>query len=352
MRSKLLPFIALCGTLSLAWPCRAASLQHRVIYSRTYDARRIAVPPSAFSHDGKLFATTALVGDSATLRLWNTRTAKLIRAFSIPNLQFFTFSPDSQSLAVITGVRGRYGVDTPYSVQLRNVRSGSLIRMLVKAGAVHTAFYTVAFSPDGKLIAAGSGDGMARVWSAKSGRRVAILRQGGFVESLSFAPNGQTLATSRSDYGGGIKLWTVATGKLLHSVTLNGNNATLTFSPNGKRLVVNGSDRRVQLYDVSNLKLLRQLSSSQDWRQENSTPQVALSSNGKQVAFTRDGFITVRDAVNPTRVFARYAIGEDTGPVTNGVLTLHFAPSSRELSWATYTYKDDSYSLTLWRARL
>jgi WD40 repeat protein/serine/threonine protein kinase len=156
--------------------------------------------------------------------------------------QVITLSPDGESLAMV--------VDDG-TLRIVNSRSGNFEREFRGAGS----FCCVAFSPDGKLVAAGSGNmaeqgsGSVQIWEIATGReRSPQIRHG--ARSLAFSPDGARLATGGTDNA--IKIWDVASGQEI--ITLRGHAdwiRALTFTPDGTRLFSACDDRTVRSWDGS-----------------------------------------------------------------------------------------------------
>ena len=71
--------------------------------------------------------------------------------------------------------------------------------------------YGVAFSADGRLVAAVGGDGQAVLWDTKSAKVVRILYTGIVTAAVAFSPDSQTVAIGVS--GGGVALYDLRNGR-------------------------------------------------------------------------------------------------------------------------------------------
>jgi WD40 repeat protein len=113
-------------------------------------------------------------------------------------------------------------------------------------GSIHS----VAFSPDGNLLATGSVDGEIRVWQVADGKQL-LAYQGhtGWVRSVAFSPDSCMIASGSEDQT--VQLWDVQTGQ--HLKTLQGHTnqvRSVTFSPDGQKLASSSEDQTVRLWDV------------------------------------------------------------------------------------------------------
>lgn len=117
---------------------------------------------------------------------------------------------------------------------------------------------TVAYSPDGALVATGSRDQTIRLWSTRSGECLQTLfgHKAG-VSEVIFAPDGKALASasgvnSSTHFDNTIKVWNVQSGQIKHSlVAANTTSITaLAISPDGKTIAGGSRDKSIHLWNL------------------------------------------------------------------------------------------------------
>jgi RNA polymerase sigma factor (sigma-70 family) len=138
---------------------------------------------------------------------------------------------------------------------------------------------SLAFSPDGKVIASGSQKNTIRLWDADTGQELKVLTgHGNGVVGLCFSPDGKTLASSSWDTS--IRLWDVAGGNEVRRIDPQaGVVNSVAFSPDGKALLSAHGDGTARLGDAATGTELRQFQGHQG-----AVEVAAFSRDGKMIA--------------------------------------------------------------------
>ena len=226
----------------------------------------------AFSPDGKLASGSW----DGTARLWNTETRKQIATLpqgdSDTHVPSVAFSADGKILAAASLDVGLWNVATKQRV----------------ASLQGKQPYSVAFSPDGKL-ASGLWDGPIELWDVGTKRQVATLRGHPFwVRSVSFSQDGTLLASGARE--GTIRLWDVMAREQIS--TLKGHRLavnSVALSPDGTRLASGSDDRTVKLWDVATRQSIATLEGHTYWVEA--------------VSFLSDGTLVSGDARGTIRLW-------------------------------------------------
>jgi RNA polymerase sigma factor (sigma-70 family) len=171
----------------------------------------------------------------------------------------------------------------------------------------HDSWVTsVSFSPDGATVATASWDSHFRLWDVATGRQKSsvVAHQGG-VDAVVFSPDGLTLASCGGDHGGEqgaehpersgpgeVKLWDAASLRLKATLTAHSKWIhSLAFTPDGKTLASGSEDGTVRLWDVASSRVRRTLQGHRS-----GIRCVAVSPDGSTLASaSRDGTVKLWD---------------------------------------------------------
>jgi WD40 repeat protein len=117
-----------------------------------------------------------------------------------------------------------------------------------------TQVLCLVYSPDGIILAAGGADSSVQLWDVPSQRLRVVLRgpPGGSTHSLAFSPDGKLLASGSHSGPGALRLWEVATGNQLAALPQDKESVwSLAFTPDGATLASGGYDGAITLWDVA-----------------------------------------------------------------------------------------------------
>ncbi len=186
------------------------------------DGRTLAVGTGKYRSKGKFEA-----GELVLCALDNRQPPKSISQGITP--VGLAFSPDGNALAVCS-LSAAVGTQTR-TVNIINLRTGQAMAIDSPSGQ------SVAFSPDGRLLAVGCANGEIDLWqldSTGTNKPVVLKKHQGLVWSVAFSPDGKTLASGGADNN--VVIWDVATGEDLMTLKHNGMVEALQFSADGRLL--------------------------------------------------------------------------------------------------------------------
>lgn len=252
---------------------------------------------AVFSPDGQWLAAS---GDNITL--WNLTDdwVPTILATRLPRVREITFDRGATFLAA----------STLGQVRVWDMASGDLLWQLLDDFEEEVG--GVALSSDGTLVAAGTGcvfdrpgTAFVKVWDVASGTLLQDIPLPSFIKDVAFSPDGTLLAATSGET---ISLWQVSTGDLF--IELHESPAhmlSVAFSPDGTRLLSVSYDENAELWEA----VL--------WDVASGGQLYLFEEAAGSASFSTDGQLIVTGGDNHTFMFWDMATGTALGALDAGV---------------------------------
>eukprot|EP00939_MAST-03C_sp_MAST-3C-sp1_P003465 g3465.t1 len=158
----------------------------------------------------------------------------------------------------------------PTPPQTPRGRSAFVLEKHMAVKDCHSAIYCVKYSPDGKLLAAGCGDGAIRVYDAKNGDLMYNLNVESMTQlpttAIRFRPTSGRSKTKNVllavNADGSLDHWHITSGRKLHTVSEEDNQLLcVDYRFDGSAFATAGKDYKVRIYDEATKARISVLSS-------------------------------------------------------------------------------------------
>ncbi|KAJ7356496.1 WD40-repeat-containing domain protein [Mycena albidolilacea] len=233
----------------------------------------------AFSPDGSQLVSAA---EDGPIRVWDVQTGLTL-------VQFVGHSGAVNSVVYTTDgervVPGSKDLTIRiWSIETANLKSFPFLHL------GHISTLSTVFTLDASRITIGRWDRQVNIWNTSTGVAETTLYHRGYASSVAFSPDGSLVASGCGD--GLIRIWKVSSGKLLGELDkhpMDSEVRAVVFSADGRRLFSASADATIRVWSMFDGSPRHKLSwRSSSRRQQQKDHEVGHSAPVKFVAFSAD----------------------------------------------------------------
>lgn len=227
---------------------------------KSFGSHTASVTAVAYNSNNKLFATA---GSDMKIIIWSAEDGKpkgILKGITSP-VTSVAFNPINDNLACGTGNEVLV-FDEKY-------------HLILTLQGHEKAVNTVAYSPDGKMIASGSSDNKIKTWDAASGQELKSFdAESKEITSVCFSSDNKYVASGGKN--GIVKLWSATSAnKISELADYKSAISSVAFSPDAQYVAAGGEGNNIMIWNVENQTLIETFPAN-----DKGVNAIAFSDNG------------------------------------------------------------------------
>lgn len=256
----------------------------------------------------------------------NPNSAERVRdiAFSVNGLFLAVGRDDGSTQLIGLAKRQPLGYFTPDAQPAARIE---LSTSSENASQDNNAVVSVAFSPDGLLLASGARDGAVHIWTVPGGREVLRISHPSPVSQIAFYPASNQFATASDD--GHLRIFDITHASQVADFKCGDKIASISFSPDGNVIAALSTDGLTSLFDSAQRKALRTMAGG------DAGFNLAFSKDSKRLATANGEFAFVWDLATGRQLLkATHAASSEELTPQQWIVDAAISPDGKLMAYA------------------